>query len=365
MLRVQVEGKRRDIGLGSVKLRSLLEARDASIDIRRQLRGMATEPRQRPLKVRRKEAAAAPTFKQAAIQAHTERMKGWQNGKHQTQWLSSLEAYAFPSLGARPVDSVEAGQIHGVLAAIWLSKPETARRVSQRIGIVLDWAYAKGFRQAEAPMKSVGKGLPRQPKRSGHMQTLRHADVPGFLAALREGRQSTGRLALEALILTAARSGEIRGARWDEIDLVQKEWVIPAERMKAGATHVVPLSEQAVDVFRRALKLRVPASDLVFSGQRPKQPLSDMTLLKVLRDMKVAATVHGFRSSFRDWAAEESHYPGEVAEAALAHVVANKVEAAYRRTDFLAKRRAMMADWGNYCDAAARASEAEPEAPAA
>jgi integrase len=349
VLRVQVEGKRRDIGLGSVKLRSLLAAREASIDMRRQLRGIATEPRQRPIKARRKEVATVLTFRQAAIQAHAERMRGWKNGKHQTQWLSSLEAYAFPTLGALPVDSVEAGQIHDVLAEIWLSKPETARRVSQRIGIVLDWAYAKGFRQAEAPMKSVSKGLPRQPKRSGHMLAMGHADVPGFLKALGEGRQSTGRLALEALILTAARSGEIRGARWDEVDLEQREWVIPAERMKAGVTHIVPLSDQAVEVFQRALKIRVPASDLVFPGQRPKQPLSDMTLLKVLRDMNVAATVHGFRSSFRDWAAEETAYPGEVAEAALAHTVSNKVEAAYRRTDFLAKRKAMMRDWGDYC----------------
>lgn len=198
-------------------------------------------------------------------------------------------------------------------------------------------------------MKSVSKGLPRQPKRSGHMLAMGHADVPGFLKALGEGRQSTGRLALEALILTAARSGEIRGARWDEVDLEQREWVIPAERMKAGVTHIVPLSDQAVEVFQRALKIRVPASDLVFPGQRPKQPLSDMTLLKVLRDMNVAATVHGFRSSFRDWAAEETAYPGEVAEAALAHTVSNKVEAAYRRTDFLAKRKAMMRDWGDYC----------------
>jgi integrase len=172
--------------------------------------------------------------------------------------------------------------------------------------------------------------------------------VPAFLSELRK-RSSAGRVALEALILAAARSGEIRQARWPELDFDSALWSIPAERMKMGRPHVVPLSAQALDAFRRAEQFRVPSSDLVFPGQDPRRPMSDMTLLKILRDMNLEVTVHGFRSAFRDWAAEETSYPGEVAEAALAHAVSSKVEAAYRRTDFLVKRRGLMTDWGAFC----------------
>jgi integrase len=174
------------------------------------------------------------------------------------------------------------------------------------------------------------------------------AKVPQFMQALRV-RESMGRLALEALVLTAVRSGEIRMARWSELDLDAGLWSIPAERMKMGRPHIVPLSPQALDVFRRAARRRIPATDLVFYGLKPKTPLSDMTLLKILRDMDAGVTVHGFRSAFRDWVAERTDYPGEIAEADLAHAIQNKVEAAYRRTDFLEKRRALMRDWGNFC----------------
>jgi integrase len=176
-----------------------------------------------------------------------------------------------------------------------------------------------------------------------------YADVPAFVAKLRESA-SMGRLALEALILTAARSGEIRGATWSEVDLDAKTWTVPAERMKAGKAHVVPLSEPAAAVFRRAAELRTAGSDLVFPGASRGKPLSDMTLLKVLRDMGMKLTVHGFRSAFRDWCAEETSVSGEVAEAALAHAISNKVEAAYRRTDFLEKRRKLMEGWAAYCE---------------
>lgn len=221
-----------------------------------------------------------------------------------------------------------------MLAPIWLEKPETARRVRQRIGAVLDWSYAKGFRSSEAPLRSLSKGLPRQPKKDGHFAAMPYDDVPNFITQLRE-RSSPGRLALEALILTAARSGEVRLARWSEVDLDNALWSIPAERMKMGKAHAVPLSAAALDVFRRASALKLPCSDLVFPGQKPTRPMSDMTLLKVLRDVGLPFTVHGFRSAFRDWAAEQTEFPGEVAEAALAHSVSNRVEAAYRRTDYL------------------------------
>jgi len=259
------------------------------------------------------------------------------NGKHQQQWISTLESCAFPAFGDRPVNEVEGPAIRDVLARIWLSKPETARRVCQRIATVLDWACAKGFRATEAPMRSIAKGLPRQPKKDRHFAAMSYADVPAFVEKLRE-RESVGRVALEALILTAARSGEIRGACWS----------VPAGRMKMGRAHLVPLSDAAIAVFERAKALEVGASDLVLPGQNVKRPLSDLTLLKILREMEPGVTVHGFRYAFRDWVAEQTDYPGEVAEAALAHAVSNKVKAAYRRTDFLDKRRLLMRDWGAF-----------------
>lgn len=246
------------------------------------------------------------------------------------------------------MDKIEGPAIREALIPIWLSKPETARRVRQRIGTVLDWACAKGFRPTEAPMRSLSKGLPRQPKKDGHFAAMPYADVPKFVEKLGE-RESVGRLALEALILTAARSGEIRGALWSELDLQAGLWTIPAARMKMGRAHIVPLSPQAIAVFESAKTYKAGVGDLVFPGQNVKKPLSDMTLLKIIRDMKLTVTVHGFRSGFRDWVAEQTDYSGEVAEAALAHTVANKVEAAYRRTNFLDKRRLLMRDWATFC----------------
>jgi integrase len=343
LLRVQHEGKRREFGLGGAKDVSLAEAREKAADVRKMLRA-GIDPKAEKAK-RREEV---PTFRKAALAVHREHKRGWKNGKHQAQWLATLEAYAFPRLGNLSVNDITGPMIRDVLADIWLEKPETARRVRQRIGTVLDYAYSKGWRAIEAPMRSVTKGLPRQPRKTGHFAAMPYNEVPALLERLRE-RLSMGRLALEALILTATRSGEIRGATWNELDLEAGLWSIPASRMKAGQAHVIPLSPAAVEVFKRAEALRVEGTDLVFYGQRIKRPLSDMTLLKVLRDMSLPCTVHGFRSAFRDWAAEETTLPGEVAEAALAHAIPSKVEAAYRRTDFLEKRRAMMEAWGRYC----------------
>lgn len=342
-LRATIAGKRRDVGVGSLKVLSLADARAKAAELRRQI-ALGLDP----IAERKKVVDPIPTFKEAAGRVHEEQKASWKNGKHQDQWINTLTTYAFPKLGKRLVSEIEGPLIREVLLPIWLSKPETARRVRQRIAAVLDWSYAKGYRPTEAPLRSLSKALPRQPRKDGYFAALPFTDVPALIERLRE-RSSAGRLALEALILTAARSGEIRGARWSEVDLDAALWSVPAERMKMGRTHHVPLSAQAIDVFRRAEALRVPCSDLVFPGQRPKNPLSDMTLLKVMRDMETGVTVHGFRSAFRDWVAEETSYPGEVAEAALAHSIPNKVEAAYRRTDFLAKRRAMMAEWGAFC----------------
>lgn len=343
VLRVQNKGKRQDIGLGSLKAVYLKDAREAAFFTRQKIaQGID------PVAERKQERQVIPTFRKAAEMVHEEHQKAWKNGKHQNQWIATLKSYAFPKMGDRLVSEIEGPLIRDVLAPIWLTKPETARRVRQRIGTVLDWSYARGFRTTEAPMRSLSKGLPRQPKKENHFAALPYASVPNFLEKLGE-RESVGRVALEALILTAARSGEIRGATWSELDLESALWTIPAERMKMGRVHVVPLAPEAVAVFERAKTFKVGASELVFPGQNVKKPLSDMTLLKILRDMDLAVTVHGFRSAFRDWVAEQTDYSGEIAEAALAHTVSNKVEAAYRRTDFLGKRRLLMREWAAFC----------------
>ena len=342
-LRATVNGRRRDIGLGSLALVSLKEARDAAFELRRDIqRGID------PVAERKRRKLEILTFKAAALRVHAEQKASWKNGKHQDQWITTLENYAFPVLGSRLVNDIEGPLIREVLQPIWLTKPETARRVKQRIGVVLDWAYASGMRPTEAPMRSVSRVLPRQPKKDGHFAAMPYDAVPAFMEHL-HARLSVPRLALEFLILTAARSGEVRGAKWDEIDLEASLWTVPASRMKVGKEHIVPLSTAAINVLERARQYHAPCSNLLFPGRDVRRPLSDMTLLKILRYAELPYTVHGFRSAFRDWAAEQTSYPGEVAEAALAHTVANKVEAAYRRTNYLDKRRELMTDWAAYC----------------
>jgi integrase len=299
MVRVQKDGQRRDIGLGAASKVTLSQARTRAAEVRSQVQAGFD-----PIAQRRK-AAGTPTFREAAAQVHAEHKKGWKNGKHQGQWLRTLEVYAFPTLGDRLVSDIDGPTIRDVLAEIWTEKPETARRVRQRIGAVLDWAYSKGHRDSEAPMRSLSKGLPRQPKKDGHHAAMPFVAVPAFLTRLRE-KETWGRLALEAAILTAARSGEIRGAKWTEVDFNKALWTIPAERMKAGKEHVVPLSPAALRVFQRASELRTEGCSFVFHGAKRDKPLSDMTLMKVLRDMGETITAHGFRSSFRDWVSEET-----------------------------------------------------------
>lgn len=352
MMRMTVAGRQRDLGLGPYPDVSLLDAREAAADMRRRVRGMTDPKGKLPTPISRlivPVVEETPTFRAAAERAHSEREGGWRNPKHRIQWIRTLEDYTFRDLGHVSVDQVSAGMIHNVIAPVWLEKPETARRVLQRIGTVLDWSCAKGFREIGSPTHAVLKGLPRHKKQVVRRAAMPHADVPAFMTSLRNARMRSGRLALEALILTASRSIEIRGACWKEVDLEQALWFVSASRMKMGTAHTVPLSPAALDVLKRAEALRMPCTDLIFPGRLPKEPLSDMTLLKVLRDAELPYTVHGFRSSFRDWVAEETDVAGEVAEAALAHAVSNAVEAAYKRTDFLAKRRALMDAWGAFC----------------
>lgn len=326
-----------------MSLLSLKEARETAIDLRRDIqRGID------PIAEREKAERVVPTFADVARTVHAEQKAGWKNGKHQDQWVTTLEKYAFPKLGNRLVNDIEGPLIRECLLPIWLDKPETARRVKQRIGVVLDWAYGNGMRATEAPMRSLNRALSRQPKRDNHFAAMPYEEVPAFLEHLHK-RTCVARLALEFLILCASRSGEVRGSKWSEIDLENRLWTVPAERMKVGKKHIVPLSDAAVDVLNRVRPFYAPCSDLIFPGRDVMRPMSDMTLLKILRYAKLPFTVHGFRSSFRDWSAERTSYPGEVAEAALAHTVANRVEAAYRRTNYLDKRRDLMRDWAAFC----------------
>ena len=347
MVRVQKDGRRRDIGLGSASKVPLKLARVRASEVREQIEAGID-----PVAERRK-AAGIPTFQEAAKQVHAEHKASWKNAKHKAQWINTLEAYAFPAFGDRSVGQVDAAAVRDALAAIWLEKPETARRLRQRIRTVIDWAVAKGYREAALPMPVIDKALPKQRARVRHHAAVPYADMPAFMAKLRK-RESMGRLALEAVILTAARSGEVRMATWGELDLDAGIWTIPGERMKAGREHVVPLSPPALKLFERMKEHRRDDSEaaLVFPGLKRDKPLSDMTLTKAMRDMGHTATPHGFRSTFRDWVAEQTTWPAELAEAALAHVVSDKTVAAYQRGSMLEKRRELMAAWAEFCEGA-------------
>ena len=341
-VRVQKNGKRRDIGLGSAAKVSLAEARVKAAKVRSQVEAGID-----PVAERRK-ASGIPTFRNAAALVHAEAKAGWRNGKHNKQWLSSLETHAFPKIGEVPVSELDGPMVRDVLAAIWLTRPETARRVRQRIASIVDWATAKGYRAAPLPMTTINRALPKQKRSDNHHAAMAYADVPAFLADLRN-KATVGRLALQFAILTAARSGEVRGATWDEIDLDAALWTIPADRMKAGKEHVVPLSVASILVLSAAGAIHTGKGNLVFQGRTAGKPISDMTLTKVIRDMGLTVTPHGFRSTFKDWASETTGFANELSEAALAHAVKDKTEAAYRRGNLLDKRRQMMAAWGEYC----------------
>ena len=345
MLRTVVQGRRRDIGLGGMSLVSLAEARERALEYRKLARDGGD-----PLAARRKSQITAPTFAEAAGLVHAEHEASWANKKHAAQWITTLRTYANPYLGSKRVDQVETPDILKVLGPIWLTKPETAKRVRQRIGTVLDWARAAGHRAGENPIEGVIKGLPKQGEQRGHHEALPYFEVPAFVASLRQSDAGElTRLAFEYLILTAARTGEVLGAEWTEINVAEALWIVPAKRMKAKREHRVPLSTRALAVLEQAKKL-AGDSTLLFPGRGGTKPMSNMAFLMTLRRMKVAQTAHGFRSSFRDWAAEATSFPREAAEMALAHAIESKVEAAYRRGDLLAKRRELMEAWAVFCE---------------
>ncbi len=348
IVRVQKDGKRRDIGLGSAAKVPLKLARERAAKVRAQVEAGID-----PVAEKRKEAGI-PSFREAAALVHAEHLVGWKGGKdskHSAQWLSTLTNYAFPAFGESAVNVVSEAAVRDVLATIWLTKPETARRLRQRIRTVIDWAVAKGYREAPLAMPKIDKALPKQRAKPKHHAALEYAAVPAFMAELRS-KETIGRLALEALILTAVRSGDIRGMKWSEIDLEAKLWAIPTDevgRAKNGRLHVVPLSDAVLGVLERARKHKRGNTDLVFPGSVKGKAQSDNTLRKVAIDMGYNVTAHGFRSTFADWVNEQTNFPREVREAALAHTRRDKVEAAYSRTDYLEKRRPLMDAWASYC----------------
>jgi integrase len=352
LLRIQRDGKRQDIGLGGAKLLTLAEARNKAFGLRK-----AVKLDNRDILIEKKdEAAAKISFREAACQYHEENKAGWKSAVYSRQWLASLENYAFPKLGKMATGSIETSDIIDVLLPIWQEIPETGRQVRNRICAVLDYAHAKGWRSREAPSGNgslkAGRGLPRQVKSRENRKAMPYAAVPSFLTALRR-KPSFSKLALELLILTGVRSQEVRFSTWAEIDLDERLWTISAEHMKRGKSHVVPLSDAALTVMAQAAAIRFSDSDVVFPGPSGN-PMSDMTLLKVMRDMGEPFHVHGFRSAFTDWAANEG-FADAVVEAALAHKTPDAVQAAYRRTTYLGTpdqpgaRVKLMDAWGRYC----------------
>jgi integrase len=342
------------MGLGSAGTFSLAEAREKALACRK----LCAEGLD-PIEVRQVqrqdaaiESARAMTFRQCAtayIEAHR---AGWRNAKHAAQWTATLEAYAYPVFGELPVAGVDTGLVMRAVEPIWATKPETATRVRGRVESILDWATTRGFRRGENPARWKGHLANLLPKRSRVRKVEHHAalpfvEVPAFLKAL-EAQSGAAAQALAFTILTAARTSETLGARWSEIDLAARIWTVPAERMKAGVEHRVPLTAPAVAILERMAEVR--ADDFVFPGGKRGRPLSNMAMLVLLRRMdRGDLTVHGFRSSFRDWAAETTHYAAEVVEAALAHTIESKVVKAYRRGDLFEKRRELMDAWAVHC----------------
>jgi integrase len=354
VLRYKVNGRTRCFGIGPLHAVSLAQARERAAEARRLLIDGADpiEARRARRDAARLDAAKTMSFDQCADAYITAHRAGWRNVRHAEQWEKTIATFVSPTIGALPVQAIDTALVLKVIEPLWTAKPETASRLRGRIEAVLDWAKARGFRAGENPARWKGhldNLLPEKGKvaKVEHHAAMPHAEVAAFLADLRR-QEGVAARAVEFIILTAARSGEAIGARWGEIDLANRTWTIPASRMKAGRAHSVPLSPRALDILE-ALPRREGdgGDDLIFPNGRGKR-LGNAILLLVKR-MRPAATVHGFRSSFRDWAAEQTNFPSEVAEAALAHVVGNKVVEAYRRTDFFDLRRRLMDAWAIYC----------------
>ncbi len=348
--RIAIEGRRRDLGLGGYPAVSLRQARRRASDNRAGVadgRDLLAEKR-RP---------TTPTFREAALRVHEINRPRWRSAKQTRNWIQTLERHAMATLGDIPVDRIGREEVLRVLDPIWTTRPETARRVRQRIRTILRWCMAHGFVEHNVAGETIDGALPPMPQVKEHLRSLPYQEVGEALRIVEASNASlSARLCLRFVILTAARSGEARGASWHEFDLRAREWRILGGRMKAGAEHRVPLSDAALAVLDEARPLR-DDSNLVFpSPVAPGRPLSDMTLTKILRATGLAdrATVHGFRSSFKVWCMEQTSAPWAVSEAALAHTLGNMTEQAYARSDLFEKRRTLMHQWAHFVTEAER-----------
>ncbi|MBX5147179.1 tyrosine-type recombinase/integrase [Rhizobium lentis] len=355
LFRFMRDGKARKMGLGALHTISLKAARQKAQECRIKLDAGIDpiEDRKAVHLARKAETAAAMTFKQCAEKYIDAHRATWKNTKHSAQWPSTLKTYVYPVIGDLSVKDIDVGLVLKVIEGIWKTKPETASRVRGRIEIVLDWAAARKYRHGENPARWRGhldKLLPARSKvaKVKHHEALPYREIAPFMAEAR-AKEGISARALEFTILNAVRTNETIGAKWPEIDIEAGMWTIPPERMKGGREHRIPLSEAAIALLK-ALP-RVKGNPYVFPGAHEGKHLSNMAMLELVRGMRPGAglTVHGFRSTFRDWAAEQTAYPNEMVEMALAHIVSDKTEAAYRRGDMLDRRRRLMKDWADYC----------------
>ena len=347
IVRVVVKGQRNikgaplrtDFGLGGADVVTLNQARERALEYRR----MAKQG----LNPRFNASCEIPSFEELAGQVHIERMPTWKNAKHGAQWINTLRDYAFPKIGRMPVDCIGQPEVLMCLSPIWTDKHETARRLAQRIKIVLDVAKSRGFRSGENPVTAIhdAQVLPKVKAKPKHHKAMQWQDVPAFYADLKT-RNAMAAKALMFTCLTGSRTGEVLGMQWGEVDFEARLWICPADRMKGGEMHRVPMTDEMLAIIE---PLRATQPKYVFEGQKRHKPLSNMAMLMLLRRMQIeGVTVHGFRSTFRDWAGEVATAPREVAEMSLAHKVGNDAERAYARSDLLEKRRALMERWSMF-----------------
>jgi len=362
VLRYMLDGRAREMGIGSYYDLSLADARERARGFRKMVKDGVDPIDDRRVRraLLRAERAKVMTFRQCAEAYIVTHQASWRSQKHTAEWTRTLEVYVYPVFGATPAQVIDVGLVMKVLDGIWLAKPETAGRIRGRIEAILDWATARGYREGDNPARWRGhleNLLPRKSKLRPvqHHAALPYAELGAFMADLRQ-QNGIGARALEFAILTAARTAEVIGARWDEINFGEKLWTVPAARMKAGREHRAPLSHATIEILEKMQAIRT--DEFVFPGSRSGHPISNMAMTMVLRRMgRGDLTVHGFRSSFRDWTADQTNFPREVAEMALAHAVSDKVEAAYRRGELLRKRRQLMEAWARYTVTSAASAE--------
>lgn len=357
----ETKGRRRDMGLGSIRFMGLADARRKAQDLSGQLQE-GTDPleaRKAQATALALEAAKAIFFRDCATAYIAAMAAGWKNAKHRSQWDTTLETYAFPFIGDLPVDRIDTGLVLKVLEPIWSTKIETASRLRGRLEAILNYAKVRGYRAGENPARWKGHLDHILPAKGDvanvrHHASLPYAEMPSFWPKL-QAQDGLGARALELCILTATRTGDVLGARWQELDLEARIWSIPGERMKAGQDHRIPLAAPTLALLRKLAAIR--RGELVFPAFRAERQLSNMSMAMVLRRMKLDVTPHGFRSTFRTWVAEQTSFPHEVAEAALAHTQSSKVVAAYQRGDLFAKRARLMEAWAAFCEGGAKAAQ--------